>query len=82
MAGAKKPDDILHIKLFKGESEKVDAVIEFFSDGRPKKFTVIEALSEYIQKHKALSAGIPVPSLMAQQPPDEEGKSILSKFGS
>lgn len=81
MAGEKKkPDDILHIKLFEGESEKVDEIIEFFKDGRPKKFTVIEALSEYIRKHKALSAGIPVQNLTAQQPPGEEGKSLLSKL--
>lgn len=76
----KKPDDILHIKLFKGESEKVDEIIKFFEDGRPKKFTVIEALSEYIKKHKALSAGIPIQTSQQQQPPEDEAKSLLSRI--
>ncbi|TQR29432.1 hypothetical protein [Brevibacillus brevis] len=81
MAGAKKPDDILHIKLFGGESEKVDKIIKFFEDGRPKKFTVIEALIDYIHKQEAMNAGTYTPApVINQQPPSDEGKSLLSKL--
>lgn len=72
----KKPDDILHIKLFKGESEKVDKILEFLKDGRPKKFTVIEALSEYIDRYKAMSSGSALQQPLTQQPADE-GLSML-----